>query len=57
MVESAKMLKKFIWASRARNGRFGMCFFEESDLGPLRVKPLKDRDYALHSKTDTPIEN
>jgi hypothetical protein len=36
-VESAKRWKKFIWASWARNGRFG-AFFEKNTLGPLGVK-------------------
>jgi nucleoside permease NupC len=36
MVESAKKWKNFIWASWARNGRFG-AFFEIKTLGLLGV--------------------
>jgi hypothetical protein len=36
-VESEKKWKNFIWASWARNGRFGV-FFEGNTLGPLGVK-------------------
>jgi hypothetical protein len=37
MVESAKKFLKNVWASLARNGRFGV-FFEKNGLNPLRVK-------------------
>jgi hypothetical protein len=37
MIESAKIYKRFIWASWARNGRFGV-FFKKKGLGPLGIK-------------------
>jgi hypothetical protein len=39
-VGSAKMFKKFVWASWARNGRFWV-LFEENGLGPLGVNMWK----------------
>jgi hypothetical protein len=36
--ESAKTFLKIIWASRARNGSFGV-FFEKKGHDPLRVNP------------------